>query len=88
MDNMHHIKVFSTISLLLSLANVARLNAMLAVICERTHRVKMQNLASIMEESNYRIRRISHILNGSSRRKRKPRQFWQRPGRTSVKGKL
>ena len=44
----------------------------------------MQILAPIMEENNYRIRWISHILNGCSRRKRKPRQLWQRTGRTSA----
>ena len=84
MDNLHRIKLFSVMSLLSSLAAVAGLNTLLAVIFERRHRLKMRNLASIVEDSNGRLRRIVHILNCSSRRRRRLRRFWEKPGRTSA----
>ena len=84
MDNLHEIKLFSVMSLLSSLAAVALLNTLLAVIFERKHRLKMKNLASIVEDSNCPLRRIVHILNCSSRRRRRLRRFWEKPGRTSA----
>ena len=84
MDNVHEIKLLCMISLLSSLAAIARLNTLLAVIFERKHRLKMRNLTSIVEDSNYRLRRIGHILNGSLKRGRRPRQCWKKPGRTSA----
>ena len=49
MDNVHEIKLLCMISLLSSLAAIARLNTLLAVIFERKHRLKMRNLTSIVE---------------------------------------
>ena len=54
MDNLHKIKLLSVISLLSSLAAVARLNTLLVVIFERKLRLKMRDLASIFEDSNCR----------------------------------
>ena len=47
---MHEITLFNVISLLSSLADVARLNTLLGVIFKRPNRLKMINVTSVVED--------------------------------------
>ena len=67
--------------LLIAVASVASLNGVFAVISTLLYNMRRAKLMSIIESSTARLGIIAKAL--KSKRGRKARRFWTRPGRTN-----
>ena len=75
--------VYWLLSVINSLAAAAQHNFCLAVYYDKLFQLEQQQLLSVVDHSTARIRRAYKLLKHPLK-KRRPRRFWERPGRVGT----
>ena len=81
MDDLQRKLADVLVLLLGTVASIATLNALLAILMENIHRIRRSKLLSIIDNSS---RRLGIIANRMNKRRGVVRRFWKRPGRTDA----
>ena len=81
MDDLQRKLAAVLVLLLGTVASMATLNALLAILMENIHRIRRSKLLSIIDNSS---RRLGILANRINKRRGVVRQFWKKPGRTDA----